>query len=113
MAIATPNHLHAEQAVAAANAGKYFLLEKPTGLDLRELARIRRAVRRAQVRTIVSFVLHYDPFVRFAIWMRGSGQLGVIRYARFQYLSRMLEGYSGWSWVRRNDSGRSHLLAAG
>ena len=45
--------------------------------------------------------------------MRASGQLGVIRYARFQYLSRILEGYSGWSWVRRNDSGRSHLLAAG
>ncbi len=113
VAIATPNHLHAEQAVAAAKAGKHFLLEKPTGLDLRELARIRRAVRRAQVRTIVSFVLHYNPFVRFAHWMRASGQLGVIRYARFQYLSRMLEGYSGWSWVRRNDSGRSHLLAAG
>ena len=54
-----------------------------------------------------------NPFVRFAHWMRASGQLGVIRYARFQYLSRILEGYSGWSWVRRNDSGRSHLLAAG
>ena len=64
--IATPNHLHAEQAVAAASAKKHILLEKPTGLDVRELIRIRDAVRRTKVRTIVSFVLHYNPFVRRA-----------------------------------------------
>tara|TARA_Y100001949_G_scaffold159106_1_gene149788 strand:- start:10221 stop:11225 length:1005 start_codon:yes stop_codon:yes gene_type:complete len=111
--IATPNHLHAEQAVAAASAKKHILLEKPTGLDVRELIRIRDAVRRTKVRTIVSFVLHYNPFVRFAHWMREAGWLGTIRYARFQYLSRILNEYPGWSWVRRADSGRSHLLAAG
>ena len=111
--IATPNHLHAEQAVAAAAAKKHILLEKPTGIDVRELVRIRDAVRRARVRTIVSFVLHYNPFVRFAHWLRESGWLGTIRYARFQYLSRVLDGYPGWSWVKRADSGRSHLLAAG
>ena len=55
IAIATPNHLHATQALAAARAGKHILLEKPTGLDLRELAGIRRAVRASGVRTIVSF----------------------------------------------------------
>ena len=113
IAIATPNHLHADQAVAAARAGKHLLLEKPTGLDSAELRRSRNAVRRASVRTIVSFVLHYNPFVRFAHWMRVSGRLGTIRYTRFQYLSRILDGYPGWSWVRRADSGRSHLLAAG
>src|SRR5262245_33459087 len=32
VAIATPNHLHARQAVAAAQAGKHMVLEKPTGL---------------------------------------------------------------------------------
>ncbi len=111
--IATPNHLHADQAVAAANANKHILLEKPTGLDIRELVRIRDAVHRAKVRTIVSFVLHYNPFIRFAHWMRKEGWLGTIRYARFQYLSRILSEYPGWSWVRRADSGRSHLLAAG
>src|SRR5438552_91244 len=45
ISIATPNHLHADQAVAAANAGKHILLEKPTGLDATELVRIRDAVR--------------------------------------------------------------------
>ena len=45
VSISTPNHLHAEQAVAAARAGKHLLLEKPTGLDVAELVRIRDAVR--------------------------------------------------------------------
>ena len=113
VSISTPNHLHAEQAVAAARAGKHILLEKPTGLDLTELGRIRDAVRRAKVRTIVSFELHYNPYLRFARWLRESGRLGSLRFARFQYLSRVTDWYSGWNWARTKRSGRSHLLAAG
>src|SRR5262245_55448826 len=44
VSITTPNHLHAEQAAAAAHAGKHLVLEKPTGLDVAELGRIRDAV---------------------------------------------------------------------
>lgn len=113
ISIATPNHLHAEQAVAAAKAGKHILLEKPTGLDEAELRRIRDAVRKAGVRTIVSFELHYNPYLRFARWLREEGWLGRLVFARFQYLSRVTDWYSGWSWVRTKKSGRSHLLAAG
>jgi predicted dehydrogenase len=113
VSIATPNHLHAEQAVAAAQAGKHLLLEKPTGLDVPELVRIRDTVRRAGVRTIVSFELRYNPFLKFARWLRSAGWLGEIRFARTQYLSRVTDWYSGWSWVRTRESGRSHLLAAG
>jgi predicted dehydrogenase len=113
VAIATPNHLHARQAVAAARAGKHILLEKPTGLDVKELAAIRDAVRKARVRSIVSFELHYHPYLRLARWLRESGVLGSLRFARFQYLSRVTDWYAGWSWVRTSESGRSHLLAAG
>jgi predicted dehydrogenase len=113
VSIATPNHLHADQAVAAALAGKHFVLEKPTGLDAQELVRIRNAVRSAGVRTIVSFELRYNAFLSFARWLRAEGWLGRIRFARTQYLSRVTEWYSGWDWVRTRESGRSHLLAAG
>jgi predicted dehydrogenase len=113
ISIATPNHLHADQAVAAARAGKHIVLEKPTGLDEAELIRIRDAVREAGVRTIVSFELHYNPFLEFARWLREAGWLGEIRFARTQYLSRVTDWYAGWNWVRTRASGRSHLLAAG
>jgi predicted dehydrogenase len=113
VSITTPNHLHADQAVAAARAGKHFVLEKPTGMNVRELRRIRDAVRRAKVRTIVSFELHYNPYLRFVHWLRASGRLGRIRFARAQYLSRVTDWYAGWEWVRKRKTGGSHLLAAG
>ena len=113
VSITTPNHLHADQAVAAARAGKHIVLEKPTGLDDAELIRIRDAVRASGVRTIVSFELHYNPFLRFARWLRESGRLGTLRFARTQYLSNVTDWYPGWDWVRTRASGRSHLLAAG
>jgi predicted dehydrogenase len=113
ISITTPNHLHAEEAVTAARAGKHFVLEKPTGLDVPELVRIRDAVRASGVRTIVSFELRYNPFLKFVRWLRAEGWLGDIRFARTQYLSRVTDWYSGWEWVRTRRSGRSHLLAAG
>jgi predicted dehydrogenase len=113
ISIATPNHLHADQAVAAARAGKHIVLEKPTGLDEAELTRIRDAVKASGVRTMVSFELRYNPFLKFARWLRESGWLGTIRFARTQYLSRVTDWYAGWEWVRTRESGRSHLLAAG
>ena len=113
VSITTPNHLHADQAVAAAAAGKHIVLEKPTGLDVEELVRIRDAVRRAGVRTIVSFELRYNPYLKVANWLREAGRLGRIRFARTQYLSRVTDWYGGWDWVRTRASGRSHLLAAG
>jgi len=113
VSITTPNHLHADEATAAAAAGKHLVLEKPTGLDVDELIRIRDAVRRAGVRTIVSFELRFNPYLKFARWLRAAGWLGEIRFARTQYLSRVTDWYSGWSWARTRASGRSHLLAAG
>ncbi|HEV8254561.1 MAG TPA: Gfo/Idh/MocA family oxidoreductase, partial [Vicinamibacteria bacterium] len=76
-------------------------------------AAIRDAVRQAKVRTIVSFELRYNPYLRFVHWLRSSGRLGRIRFARAQYLSRVTDWYSGWRWVKTRASGRSHLLAAG
>lgn len=113
IAIASPNDLHAAQAVAAARAGKHMVLEKPTGLNEAELVQIRDAVRAARVRTIVSFELRYNPFLAFARWVRQSGRLGELRFARVQYLSNVTDWYSGWNWVRTRAGGGSHLLAAG
>ena len=113
ISIATPNDLHAAQAAAAARAGKHIVLEKPTGLDEQELVSIRDAVKATGVRTIVSFELRFNPYLKFARWLRESGWLGELRFARTQYLSRVTDWYPGWNWVRTRASGRSHLLAAG
>ena len=113
VSIASPNHLHADQAVAAAERRQAHPARKADRPDVPELNRIRDAVRRAGVRTIVSFELRYNPLIKFAHWLRESGTLGTIRFARVQYLSRVTDWYSGWNWVRTIEGGGSHLLAAG
>ena len=114
VSIASPNHLHADQAVAAAAAGK---AHPPREADRPHRPRTRSgsAMRcsAAGVRTIVSFELRYNPLIKFAHWLRESGTLGNIRFARVQYLSRVTDWYSGWEWVRTIEGGGSHLLAAG
>lgn len=62
--IATPNHLHAEQAVAAAQAGKHVFTEKPMALRAADAAAMIRAARQTGVKLMVGQVLRYlCPFV--------------------------------------------------
>ena len=44
--LATPNHLHCPQAVAAARAGKHIFCEKPMALDVQECHRMMKQRRR-------------------------------------------------------------------
>jgi predicted dehydrogenase len=57
ISVCTPHHLHAPQGAAAAEAGKHIVVEKPIALNLEELHRLDRAVAKAGVRSVVSFVL--------------------------------------------------------
>ena len=43
-----PNHVHAEQAIAAAKTGRHLLVEKPMALSMEENARLREAVARPE-----------------------------------------------------------------
>ena len=62
--IATPNHLHASQAVAAAQAGKHVFTEKPMALSAADAAAMVQAARQAGVKLMVGQVLRYIcPFV--------------------------------------------------
>ncbi|MCX7598147.1 MAG: Gfo/Idh/MocA family oxidoreductase [Armatimonadetes bacterium] len=62
--IATPNHLHAEQAIAAAQAGKHVFTEKPMALRAADAAAMIQAARQAGVKLMVGQVLRYlCPFV--------------------------------------------------
>ena len=50
VSICTPQHVHCQQVLAAAEAGKHMLIEKPIGISLEELRAMRQAVRQAGVR---------------------------------------------------------------
>lgn len=65
VSIATPDHLHAPLAIAAANAGKHILVEKPFATKREDLLAMRDAINRNGVRAMCD--LHNRSSQPFAI----------------------------------------------
>jgi predicted dehydrogenase len=74
--IATPVHLHAEQAVAAARAGKHVLCEKPMALDVAGGERMLAEARARGLRLGVAYYRHHYPVVARLRQLLASGELG-------------------------------------
>jgi predicted dehydrogenase len=74
--VATPVRLHAEQAVAAAEAGKHVMCEKPMALDPASCDRMIAAARAHGVRLGVAYYRHHYPLVRRLRALLESGELG-------------------------------------
>ena len=82
--IATPAHLHARQATAAARAGKHVLCEKPLGLSVAEAEAVVDACRKAGVTLAVNFMMRFHAFHREAARMIEQGTLGRMVLGRAQ-----------------------------
>ncbi len=76
VAIATPHHLHAEMAVAAAAAGKHVLLEKPMAPTALECTRILDAAERRGVQLMIGHLLHFARPALAAREILARGDLG-------------------------------------
>ncbi|MBN2625627.1 MAG: Gfo/Idh/MocA family oxidoreductase [Spirochaetales bacterium] len=74
--IATPVYLHAEQAVAAAEAGKHVLCEKPLALDAAGCDRIIDACSAAGVTLGTAYYRHFYPLVLRVKEIIASGEIG-------------------------------------
>jgi predicted dehydrogenase len=80
--ITTPNHLHAEMAIAAAQAGKHIYCEKPLATTSADAARIVAAAEKSGVISIVGFNYLKNPAQAFAKQLIESGELGEITLFR-------------------------------
>jgi predicted dehydrogenase len=81
-----PNSLHAEPTIAAAEAGKHVLCEKPLGRDAAESYEIWQKVAATGVKHLCAFNYRFVPAVRLAREMIEAGELGEIRHFRGRYL---------------------------
>jgi predicted dehydrogenase len=61
--VCTPHDQHTKYAVAAAEAGKHIIIEKPVAITLEDLRKQQQAVKKAGVKTLVGFVLHWNPLL--------------------------------------------------
>jgi predicted dehydrogenase len=84
--ICTPNNLHKEIAIAAAQAGKIILCEKPLAMNAAEGEEMCQAVEKAGVANIVWYNYRRVPAVTLAKQLIDEGRLGKIFHYRANFL---------------------------
>ena len=84
--ICTPDHLHAEIAVAAADAGKHVICEKPMSVDSAGAEAMLQGIRENNVKGMCNFVYRGLPALKLARSLIQSGRIGKIYSFTGQYL---------------------------
>ena len=92
VSICTPPQRHADETIRGARAGKHLLIEKPVATTRDELAAMDAAVRDAGVKTVVSFVLRWNPLVRTIKQMVADGVFGQTFFVQTAYWHNVVQG---------------------
>lgn len=80
VAIAVPNHLHEQMAVAALRAGKHVLLEKPIALDYASARRIQNEAKRSGRRLAIGMQRRFTKRDHYIQQLVDSGLIGPVRF---------------------------------
>ncbi|PPF21833.1 Gfo/Idh/MocA family protein [Rathayibacter rathayi] len=88
--ICTPGDTHAEIAIAALEAGKHVLCEKPLANSVEEAERMVAAAAASGTIAMCGFSYRRTPALALAKRFIGEGRLGDIRHVRAQYLQDWL-----------------------
>jgi predicted dehydrogenase len=76
--VSTPNYLHAEQTIAALNAGVHVMVEKPMAMNAREAEAMNEAAQKSGKTLMVAHCFRFDAE---SVWLRekiASGTIGKI-----------------------------------
>jgi predicted dehydrogenase len=85
-----PNNLHAEPTIAAAEAGKHVVCEKPLARTAEESYEVWQRVAATGVKHMCGFNYRFVPAVRLARDMIEAGELGEIYHFRGRYLQEWI-----------------------
>ncbi len=112
--ICTPGHLHAEIALAALEAGKHVLVEKPLANSMGESEAMVRAAEAASgrgARSMVGFNYRRVPALALARDVIARGEIGEVREVRAAYLQDWLADASApMTWRLRRETAGSGAL---
>ena len=109
--ISTPNFVHAEQAIAALDAGKHVFLEKPMGINRAECDAIIAAQKRSGKYLTVDFEMRHSPFAYRMQNFIKSGEYG--KLLRMEFIHRRgawLEEGNGMWRTRPERSGGLYFM---
>lgn len=104
---------HTKSAIAAAQAGKHFILEKPIALSWKDCLAIEAAVKRNKVKTCVCFEVRYSGQFLTIKSVIDQGLLGRVHYGEVDYYHGVGPWYGQYRWNVKKKGGGSSLLSAG
>ena len=104
---------HMRHAVAAAEAGKHLIIEKPLALNWEDCLKIQKAVQAADVKTCVCFECRFSSQFKTIKAVIDQGLLGRIHYAEVDYYHGIGPWYGQFRWNTTKEAGGSSLLSAG
>jgi len=113
--IATPVHLHAEQSIAAARAGKHVLCEKPMAMNPGECDRMIEACEKHNVKLGVAYYRRFYPVLARVRELLSSGEIGkpvIAQMNAFEYVDMSADGPRGW-FLQRAKSGGGPMMDFG
>jgi predicted dehydrogenase len=113
VSICTPQHVHCRCVLATAKAGKHMLIEKPAGISLEEIRLEREAIRAAGVKTLVGFVLRWNPLFQTLKSMMADDLVGRPYYVETDYLNYTGGWWAGWPEGRTLEKGICPALLGG
>jgi predicted dehydrogenase len=108
-----PNDAHAEPCIAAAQAGKHILCEKPLGRTAEESKLMLDAVEKAGVKHMVAFNYRFVPAIRQIRKLIESGALGKIYHFRAVYLQEWIMPHYNTPMIWRLDKAQAGSGALG
>lgn len=104
---------HRDQAVAAANAKKHIILEKPMAMNMQDVRDIVAAAEKNQVKGCVCFECRYSGQFISTKAILDEGLLGDLHYAEVDYYHGIGPWYGQFRWNIGKENGGSALLTAG
>ena len=107
--VCTPHNLHTKYAVAAAEVGKHIIIEKPVAITLQDLRKQQQAVKKAGVKTLVGFVLHWNPLLMTIDRLITQGVFGNIFMVEVDYMHRIWMTTEEKWYASRRQSGTAIL----
>ena len=88
----TPDDVHCEPCIAAVEAGKHIMCEKPLAMTVADAKRMYDAARKAKVKHMLGHNYRFIPAVRLAREMIQNGVIGKIYEFRGRYLQSVGAG---------------------
>ena len=104
---------HRDQAIAAAEAGKQVILEKPITLNLADAEAIKSAFEKNDTKSCVCFELRYISQLTTIKGLLDDGMIGDIHYGEVDYYHGIGPWYGQYRWNTTKENGGSSLLSAG